>query len=224
MSDILNYFKTGKYINVPIEKLDPQTSLYEIAKIINAVDTRFDVIFPNRTLYSLEENTPNFNRTVEKILTDEKVAAKINEILVKLPTAIKSIKNKLNNTINEIEKKSLQGIVKNMEELENEDSENLIAFQLKGIIASVQLSNELLKNLNAMAASDNDDNVKLSYYMSVYKTAKAMDGFKDLMIELKDELSSNLVLSTNKKDISTFIDMLGRAIASEDEIAYKIQK
>jgi hypothetical protein len=92
MSDILNYFKTGKYINVPIEKLDPQTSLYEIAKIINAVDTRFDVIFPNRTLYSLEENTPNFNRTVKEILTNEKVAAKINEILVKLPEHIKNFK------------------------------------------------------------------------------------------------------------------------------------
>ena len=223
MSDIFNHFKTGKYINIPIEKLDPQTSLYEISKIINAVDTRFDVIFPNKALYSLEENTSDFNRTVEKILTDEKVATKINEIFVKLPAAIKNIKNRLNNTINEIEKKNLQGIVKNMEELENEDSENLIAFQLKGIIASVQLSNELLKNLNAMASSNNDDNIKLSYYMSVYKTAKAMDGFKDLMIELKDELSSNLVLS-NTKDVNTFIGMLGKAISSEDEIAHKIQK
>ena len=223
MSSIFNYFKTGKYINIPIEKLDPHASLYEIAKIINAVDTRFDVIFPTKTLHSLEENTSDFNRTVEKILTDEKVTAKINEIFVKLPTAIKNIKNRLNNTINEIEKKNLQSIIKSMEELENEDNENLIAFQLKGIIASVQLSNELLKNLNAMAFSNNDDNIKLSYYMSVYKTAKAMDGFKDLMIELKDELSSNLVLS-NTKDVNTFIGMLGKAISSEDEIAHKIQK
>lgn len=224
MNDIFKYFQTGKYVNVPIESLPVQTSMYEIAKLLNATDTRFDIIYPDLAMYSLEENTADFNKIVESILTDQRVETKVNEILVKLPQTLKDIRNKLNNTINENEKKNLQGIIKNLEQLEDEDSQNLIGFQLKGIMASVQLSNELIKNLNSMANSNYDDNVKLSYYMSVYKTAKAMDGFKELITELKDELSSGLVLNNANKDINTFIAMLGRAISSEDEISSKIQK
>lgn len=223
MQDLFNYHTTGKYINIPIDELPVQLSLYEIAKILNATDTQFDIIYPSSNMYSLEENTGEFNKVIENILTDQRVATKVNEIFVKLPEALKNIKNKLNNTINENERKNLQGIIKNIHELENEENQNLIAFQLKGIVASVQLSNELIKNLNAMSNSEYDDNIKLSYYMSVYKTAKAMDSFKELIIELKDELSSNLVLS-NTKDVNTFIGMLGKAISSEDEISFKIQK
>lgn len=223
LNNALKYFQTGKYINIPIENLPPQLSLYEIAKIINATDTKFDVIFPKSSMYSLEAETANFSKTIENILADERVSSKVNEKLVKLPKTLSAIKNKLNNTINENERKNLQGIINSIHQLENEDNENLVAFQLKGIITSIQLSNELIKNLNAMSNSDNDDNIKLSYYMSVYKTAKAMDSFKDLMIELKDELSSNLVTTSNTKDLNAFINMLGRAISSEDEISHKIQ-
>ena len=225
LNDLLKKFGTGKYINLSVTDLHPLTSLEEIAQILNASDVRFDIEFPEGSFYNFNysKNPEDFNSVVTALLTDKRVEAKVESILVGLPKALRDIKNRLTTSINETEKKELQGVIKEIQEISAQDKQNLIKSQLKGIITTAQLFSKLEEELDTIDRSDMDDSLKLSYYMSIYKTAEALSGFKSLIIELQDELKSNLVKRLNP-NVQRFESLLRTAISAKDSIDFSIKK
>lgn len=223
LNQVLAKFGTGKFINLDVTDLHPLTSLEQIAQILNATDVKVDVIFPEGSFYNLSDKPEDFNKVVTTLLTDKRVEARVEEILVKLPDALKDIKKRLVSTINKNEKQELQSVIKQMEELAGEDKQDLLKSQVKGILTTAQLFNTLEEELNTIDRSDMDDNLKLAYYMSIQKTSKSLDAFKELMVELNNELRANLRRTVNP-NVERFNYLLTTAISAKDNIDFSIRK
>lgn len=223
LNKIIEYYRNDKLTYISAEDINPYTSLEEIANLLNATDARFDVVFPEGTFYNMSDNPDSFNEVITNLLSDKRVEANVEKMLVQLPSAIKDIRKRLTSPINEIEKRELNSILKSMEELADEDKQSLLKSQIKGILTTVQLFNTLSNELNTVDRSDMDNNIKLLYYMSIYKTSTALDGFKGIMLELNDELKTQLRL-VNNVHIREFNRLIESAIAAQDEMKHKIFK
>ena len=223
LNEVFSKFGTGKYINIDVTDLHPLTSLEQMAQIINASDTRFDISFPEGSLYNMSTNPEDFNKVVSILLTDKRVEARVEEILVRLPQTLKEIKKRLTSTINKTEKQELQTVISQIEELTGEDKQDLLKSQIKGIITTAQLFNTLEEELNTIDRSDMDPSLKLAYYMSIQKTSDSFDAFKGLMIELNNELRTNLRRTVNP-NIERFNLLLTTAISAKDNIDFSVKK
>ncbi len=224
LNTLLNYFGTGKTIHISVTDLHPLTSLEEISQLLNATDTKFDVIFPKGTMYNIAYNSDDFNKAMMSILTDSRIEASVEKTLSQLPSALKDVRKRLTSSINDNEKKELQSIIKDIEELMGEDKHDLLKAQMKGILTTVQLFNTLSDELNTVDRSDMDSSLKLGYYMSVFKTAQALGGFKDIMLELNNEIKTHLRTDGANAHVKEFRRLIESAISAEDNISFKIQK
>lgn len=226
LNDLLKYFGTSKVIHLSVEDLHPDTKMQQIANLLNAHDTKFDVVFPKGTFYNQAQTTKSFNDTVTELLSNKKVNVVVDGLLAKLPDSLKEIKNLLNSPINKKERDALSQVVKQMEELENsEDKKDLLRSQVKGIITTIQIFNTLEDELNSVHNSDMDDNLKLSYYMSIQKTANGLGNFKELMLDLNNELKTNLRMNdVADENIKRFQLLLNKSLNAYDTISHSINR
>lgn len=223
LNDLLQYFGTGKTIHLDVQDLHPTTSLEQIAQLLNATDTKFDVMFPEGTFYNLSTNPKDFQKVVVELLTNKKVEANVEKILVRLPSKLKSIEKRLTSSINETERQELNSIVKQIKELTGEGREDLLKAQLKGILTTVQLFNTLEDEMNTVDMDDTlSDSEKLAYFMSIHKTAESLDGFKDVMLDLDEELTK--LRKENNINVQEFHRLISDAISAKDKIVSRIQK
>ena len=206
LNQVLAEYGTGKVINVPIEKLHPNMQLQDIANVLNSTDAHFDIIFPEGTMMNRgETKLHNFNDVITTLLQDNRVYGRVNEIFRKLPESLKEAKKKLTLSINEKDKDKLQSAIRDMEELDLEENQDIVKQQLKGVITTVQIYNHIFEQI--------DNNIKLSYYISALKSAQALDSFSNIITSLHNELKSNL------KEISN-PQIFGSLKNSEKQVEY----
>jgi len=223
LNEIFKQFHTGKVINLGVTDLHPQTSMEQIAQLLNATDTKFDVIFPEGTFYNMKHNPTDFQSVITTLLTDKRVEANVEKMLRKLPEALEIYKSRLTSSINKKEKEDLYKVIKDMEKLEDQDKQNLVKSQLKGIITTVQIFNKFEEELGVIKRDENmSDSEKIAYYISIYHSADGLSAFKQIMLDLRQELTDNLRISTEDKNISKFQYLLDKALGIESIIKNNI--
>lgn len=223
--DLLDYFGIDARKVISPEDFGFETTLEDMARIINTNDTTIDVIFPEGTLYNRATESDFFSEALRKILKDKKIDKKMEEMMAELPTVIRDIRSSLNKNINKKQKDELTEVVRALEDVTN--TPNLINIQLNTIVKVINVFDVIQKELELFDkdTTKNPDE-KLAFIMSSYKTAQTLSPFSDMMLDLSIELENEVGKKPggNPNDpLSRFYRLLSTAISTKDKIERRIQ-